>query len=838
MTKLILTPNRQLADDLIYNLNKTHISKAWLKPNVKTYSEWLLELFDQVNFSLKNPLLPLSESAAEVLWQSIILESKYITANSATVKTIIDAWKLFWSYDIGFDRLNSYATYYPETKVFYSWARMFYDYCINMRVIDNARFESLVINNHELLFDLPTSIVLYKFEHVTPGQQCLFDRLKLIPTEYSAYSENKADVIDLKQIYDIVECSSIEQELILALQEAKHVVTTAQNSSVGILLFDLRNNIDLVNNLIVNLNMQSLTCINHTISLAHMPIIKSIFNLLAICKPVFTWPELKAVLLDRNIFSINIGCEVVLVLSKLANNLDYTLNLSLVLDALGKYEDLSLTQWFIVLKQKIYAFDINIKHTSQQYALFLQDLLLFTGWPNINESIEELSIIWRDFILDYVTLDLAIPAYYFSDCVKYLKQLAENSSFMQKNQLKPIQIYDFDYALGLEFDNAWCINFSSSNWPKESTPNPFLPLTLQQKLQVPKSSSVIQFNCAKIATQILIASTKKINFSYSVLYQHVKHFKSRVVSCNVVIAKNVAVDFVFNRSTLEVYNDCDFIILPNPKGYPTAFVSAQLECNFKAFAKYTLNLRTVITPKIFLTANQKGDIVHAVLANIWKCLRDKQSLIKYIAQDKLLDLVINIIDIELDKWKKRKQLSLSDIYWQHEKQVISNTIMSWLQMEALREEDFKVSEIEQSFVLDLSNVKINGKIDRVDVLNSEGKIVIDYKTGDSFISKWIKPDQMIEAQMPMYALTIKSNDLLGVVIASIKNNNFTGVAVQENLLTNLKQVNLSELYNLWHQKLSFAIFEYFNGNIKVNPINAEVCRYCDFKALCRIDCVN
>ena len=90
----------------------------------------------------------------------------------------------------------------------------------------------------------------------------------------------------------------------------------------------------------------------------------------------------------------------------------------------------------------------------------------------------------------------------------------------------------------------------------------------------------------------------------------------------------------------------------------------------------------------------------------------------------------------------------------------------------LRRSYFEINALEKKICIDIDGLKINFKIDRLDILKTENNpselLIIDYKTGTGSSpnpSNWFN-GQPSDIQLPLYALAVKE-DVGGVVVARL-----------------------------------------------------------------------
>lgn len=227
------------------------------------------------------------------------------------------------------------------------------------------------------------------------------------------------------------------------------------------------------------------------------------------------------------------------------------------------------------------------------------------------------------------------------------------------------------------------------------------------------------------------------------------------------------------------------------------------KCPFSYYLKYILNINK---RKVYeITSMDTGSIMHSVVDNFTKYLLENNinwsNIIddnNVILEEYKLKLIYIIDELLKNEFKKQKESVKYGIY----KRKLENTMVKVIAVIArsFKQSDFKIlgNEIEFNdnsiylpIVLKLdngTNMKIVGKIDRVDILNNEDKSyirVVDYKSSN----KTLKVDDIKEGI---------SLQLITYITAILESNNFDKKAIPSACLYfNLsdKLINLKDYTN-------------------------------------------
>jgi RecB family exonuclease len=170
-----------------------------------------------------------------------------------------------------------------------------------------------------------------------------------------------------------------------------------------------------------------------------------------------------------------------------------------------------------------------------------------------------------------------------------------------------------------------------------------------------------------------------------------------------------------------------------------------------------------------------------------------------------------------------------------ERKRLAKLAREWLLIEKERP-PFTVVATEDKRELLVSGLKLNGRIDRMDRLESGGHAVIDYKTGSPSPNEWMgeRPD---DPQLPLYALNV-ADSVTAVAFAKLKTGGmrYMGFSQSKDAIPKVRQSeNWGSLLEGWKKELEALGAGFASGDARVEPKKLlATCRYCDLQPLCRV----
>ena len=159
---------------------------------------------------------------------------------------------------------------------------------------------------------------------------------------------------------------------------------------------------------------------------------------------------------------------------------------------------------------------------------------------------------------------------------------------------------------------------------------------------------------------------------------------------------------------------------------------------------------------------------------------------------------------------------------------------------------FTVAEVEKKVEITLSKIKLGVKIDRIDFLENDSYLYLDYKTGNlpSYKKNWYR-ERPIDLQLPLYAAYGKHpiNDIGGVGFGGLKPREmgFAGIgsvnwslpgkaAVETKFAADFEQ----QLFN-WKSTLMSLADEIASGYAANSYVNQKDMQYCDVLPFLRLE---
>jgi hypothetical protein len=168
---------------------------------------------------------------------------------------------------------------------------------------------------------------------------------------------------------------------------------------------------------------------------------------------------------------------------------------------------------------------------------------------------------------------------------------------------------------------------------------------------------------------------------------------------------------------------------------------------------------------------------------------------------------------------------------------------AWLAIEKKRL-PFTVIAVEQKKEYRYKNITIRMRVDRIDQLEDDSHVIIDYKTGSPNIQHWLGK-RIKEPQLPIYCIT-HSATVAAVFFAQLRWNDLcikgiidgeseiSSVIAFEKLSKEMRAPTWSEQKIQWKNNINYLLDDFINGKADVDPLEITTCTHCHLHGLCRI----
>ncbi len=520
--------------------------------------------------------------------------------------------------------------------------------------------------------------------------------------------------------------------------------------------------------------------------------------------------------------------------------------------------------------------DENGKENKYPLDYFLTQIktaLLFTRY-NVKErhgngvlvtSVNEIRGLNFDYVFIGGLVDGEFPT-------RYQPEIFFSGSF-KKDEYKHIleERYHFYQALS-SVNKSLYLTFAAKDEKKEFTPSTFLNDLSRIFSIKEKSSNDFKDIIQSKAELLTLISNYSLNESLADLEKY--GIDSEKLKSDLSIDKLRQKDvFADSSYTGNIFNDLSEeakikLAEQKEKQYSASQLEEYAKCPFQYFLKRILLLETIEEPSEELESFELGSIIHSILYEFYRTMKEKNIILSGcddVTFDKAEKIIFNIAAKKIEKL----HLNSSLIFFEKEKIIgiaenkRNSILYKFLEEERKNSKDYLPKYFELEFgkfkntsdnynQITVDDISVRGKIDRIDLDREQNHYkIIDYKLGGKRPSKR-ELETGLSLQLPLYLFASKklieaelnqNSDPAAAIIYSLKltKNNFGEKIIHISNSRNPDVEELiksnEELINICNQFIPAYVQKIVEGKFNLSSLEDrenKVCRFCDFKSICRI----
>jgi probable DNA repair protein len=829
----VVTPNRRLSLELAREFDRSQIAagrQAWESADILPLDAFVTRCYDEVLYSDGGAGLPmlLSDAQARELWEDAIRGSRWgseLLEVPQTATRAAEAWRLAHAWRIASALEKFDGT--DDTRAFAEWARTYARRCRAEGFVDAAVLPDAVSGK---LARKPDLLVAYAFDIVPPQSA---DFLSAAATRTTACPAQQRDSMRHSASF-----ASFAEELESTASWARAKVE-AGTSRIGVVVPDLqlrRKQVVRVFSRVMrpecNLPGAERTAMPFNVSLggplAQVPVVAAALALLEFAARDGEFED--ASRLIRSPFLG--GAE-----GELAARARFDARLRRKADArLSLPKLIALVEGCPDLRRRLGAvFEVKpMTQAPHDWARYWTAVLEAAGYPGerVLDSAEfQARARFNELLGEFARLGTVVARLSAGEALARLRRMCAETLFQPEAPAAPVQVLGLLESAGLEFDALWVSGLTDDAWPLAVRPNPFLPVTLQKKAGIPEASAETSLALDRRITEGWAGAAGEVVFSWPRKDGDRELVASPLVASGAEEIPAIPAhprfrDAIFARKALHERLDEQGPAVPQKEVHGgTRVLADQAACPFRAFAHWRLGAEALAAPEPGPDARTRGQLLHALMAGLWRELRSSAALAGDIvpAIDKAARSAV-------------QETGLEGPFAQLEIARLRKLAAEWLMLERGRD-PFEVVHAEQKRQLEVRGLVLGGRIDRMDRLQDGTHVLIDYKTGSRVTpNDWAgtRPD---DPQLPLYAVTTQE-DVSAVAFARVRAGNmkFFGFSAREGGIPNVKPaLDWSAMVAGWKRELERLAGEFAGGRAPVDPKRGlNTCRNCDLQTLCRV----
>jgi probable DNA repair protein len=846
---------------------------AWPSPDLLTWNAWLERCWSDLCAPLPATKLAVSHALLSPvqeakLWESVIGDSSFgdgLLQSHATAQTVQEAWRLSWEWEISLPSADAAPN--EDVRAFAVWSRVFDDRCRTGGWQDRARLAGTLVDAFASgRLNAPKRLLLFGFEELTRQQERLLEVLRRSGTAVETIEAGSLPKSVVRH-----ELPGQLEEIATAAQWARERLE-AGASRIGVIVPDLgamRPQVvrvfddTFVPGAVLPGSANDTRPYNLSLGLAlsKYPVVHTALQILELGRGELVCEEIGSLLRSPFLGGsteewarralLDVACRQGEPLVRI-NNL---LRIAQDKDREGRWRAHSTPVFAARLKSWRALLDsFPKKQLPSAWAEGFASGLMALGWPGDRPlDSEEYQTVeaWRELLSALSSLDEVTIRMDYAEAFSTLMRMAGERIFQPKMPEVPVQVMGLLEAAGLEFDGLWITGLHDAAWPDKPHPNPFLPIDLQRRYNLPHASAARELEFAGRLTGWLLASAPEVIVSHARRSGDENRRPSPLIAH--LPAKEPERLGVFgalhrlvheSRILLERISDerAPSLAAGTEARLGTGVFKDQSACPFRAFAHARLGARALDEPEPGLDALGRGILLHSVMERVW-CNLKSHSQLCALSEDALHLAIREAVAGAIAEMARERPQTFTTRFIALEQTRLEQLVLGWLEIEKQRA-PFTVVLPEKDQTASYGGLTIRIVPDRVDELEGGARVVIDYKTGTPKLDQWFgdRPD---EPQLPIYALA--QNNVAAVAFAQLRKDDarFLGIAAEAGLapdvepVTDIKEAaalgSWKALLAEWRRVIDALGEAFRTGDARVAPKDGtKTCEYCDVGPLCRI----
>ncbi|MBJ80728.1 MAG: hypothetical protein CMH60_05355 [Myxococcales bacterium] len=858
----LVTATNRLARSMQNDFDQMHVDagdKAWAAADILPWSAWIRRGVQDIQNLNKAPKHLLSSGQEELLWQTIVRASgeNVLLDVGSTARKAMDAWRLV--HDFNLDLGNEEFQWTKECRLFVRWSHAFNDELRSRNALSGA---SLVGVLRESLAEAKTTlgpIIFAGFIDFTPAQSHLLEELRRVGFSVrTQFPERPSGRVSVSR------CLDTESELLAAASSCRKILMERPEAKIAVVLPRLgalrRKTENLFREVLTptavldfEADASDVFHISLGEALSAQPMIRDALNVLSLGPGRLGLMDIDTLLLSPFLQGSSKEAAARAELNAKLRRMDeIDFSWKFILREVERHAGLAGLKALLVKYEGSVQLKFDAKLELYEWAGWFSDRLNALGFANsIRGSKEALTWqAWQEVLAELSELSAVSGDVTIYEALGRLQDLCEKKLVQPPNRGEPVQIMGMFEAVGETFDELLLLDMQEDVLPQPLAPNPFLPLSLQREGALPHSNHGQSESYARRVLAELCSSAQRIVLSYAASDEGRELRPSPLIREYPVNGEENTEDparvfaYLGGRAVTESLVDAQAPKVPKGgvvKG-GTSLLLDQAACPFRAFAKHRLGARVLEEPLAGLSPSQRGTLVHEVLQNLWEELKSFAVLEK-LSKEEREETISRAVDRGIEKFNASRPASLNDYLASLERKRLQHLLDKWLDKE-LERQPFEIHSLEKEMEIDVGELQLKGVVDRIDKLPEGGLMIIDYKTGEVSVRKWLS-ERPEDPQLPIYALAHKDRTS-AVAFAQVKrgkNLGFSGVARKDGFAPGVRRPSerafetndwgkLLEDWKVVQEKLAQ---DFVDGRADVDPKKDQsTCRYCGLEVLCRV----
>jgi len=473
-------------------------------------------------------------------------------------------------------------------------------------------------------------------------------------------------------------------------------------------------------------------------------------------------------------------------------------------------------------------------------------LLQTAGWPSASglDSVEYQQLELVDGVFDEIEANsLDTEPYSLALFLTRFRSVLSEKLFQPKTEVGRLQVMALGDTTGLSFDAVRLVGATSESLPANPGSLSFIPWQICRAHKISKLTEEAHYLLAsRLIGQLSVSG--KVSCTYHRVADGTPKLPSRLCYVDTEGKTPAQTDSQESAGTpLEWIDEPAGLTtrLPNQQSGGVSLLEQQASCPLKAHLSHKLGIRPLEDEADGLTSGERGGVLHEALKHLFTSLTssDQIKAINAVAGaeriEKAADDAVRGLKASV---RERVGLPALDL----ERQRLQTILAAWLEVEKSRDTDFTIELKETPLEWGCEGLSLSLKVDRVDLLSTGQRIVIDYKSSAAqAVTDWSR-SPVKSPQLPCYSQVIANVETIAIGQVSVTEPGYLTLGADIGFRDADKEskkamdrtgiTGLADLKEQWLTDLTALVRAFVGGSVTPTP-SPSSCRYCHYTAICR-----
>jgi probable DNA repair protein len=858
---LVVVANNRLARHLQLQFGRAQLvakRSAWRSPAIIPWKTWIRDLWEQSMLSSGQAgrLDLLHDQAARQLWVDSIAASNAVGPLSdveGLAEVAAQAWQLMHDWGIELADIEASAQT-ADQRAFAQWAGAYRQRCTQAGWVEAAALpELLELDLSDGKISIDSAVWFHGFDAWTPVQQRFRSALDRSGVAVTIPEDGESAAVGR-----LTACADPQAEIESAARWARARFAANPDAAIAVIVPDLAARAAEVRRVFFDVfvpdwrassaDRSAPVNLSFGTSLASVGVVMQALLAMGLTRSQLNYQDIGQLLRSPYLRG---GVREAAERAALELELRELADPELELAAVGALSWTRAPEFAAVIDAGLTARDGARAQSPQQWCHWITAFLQAIGWPGdrgLNSADHQAVEAWHALLKDLAACDKVAGQVDFGQAMGMLARMARQRLFQPEGHHPAVQVMGMLEASGQRFDHLWIAGMAAEDWPKTTRPNPFLPLGLQRRHQLPDSSPERVQAFATAITRRRRASADELVVSWPEQRDDALLSPSRLFADLPTVVESDLEPWSAPLFNARIHAATELVTLqPDPvPAVPAtlrpsggaALLGQQSVCPARAFLERRLGAREIHIPRIGIDPRARGKLVHWVLHAFFGQVSSRAELVD-LAPDRLDRTLDDLLQQGVRQCFGRRR-GLTAQLLRLEVLRLKPILLEFLEIEAQRE-DFAVVDRELEQEIEFGGLVVRLRLDRIDRLANGSLLVIDYKTGQADLTGW-SIERPREPQMPAYAV-VSGASALGLARLNIRYRGYVGVGqpdtgiagiVTPSQLTQRAIDDWSALVAAWQDGLVTLAGEFMAGDIRADRFHLDPLRG-QFSVLSRVN---